>query len=109
MDLSLDHFVINYVGQGRIEVVKRLLSQINLPMKIECLLMDGGFNDAELFEFLDCLKIKFLVRGGVSKKKRYPSKVGPNFTYITGKNKYLVEYINSPKEVKMINFSLLFY
>jgi len=69
-------FVINHLGQERLEVVKRLLSQINLPMKIKCLLMDGGFNDAELFEYLDDKKINFMVRGQVSKKKVYPSKVG---------------------------------
>lgn len=84
-------FVVNYLGQERVEVVKQLLSQINLPMKIECLLMDGGFNDAELFEYLDNEKINFMVRGRVSKKKRYPGKVGSNFAYKTGKSKYLVE------------------
>ncbi|MDH5403548.1 MAG: transposase [Candidatus Heimdallarchaeota archaeon] len=84
-------FVINHLEQGRIEVIKRLLNQINLPMRIDCLLMDGGFNDADLLEFLDDQKINFLVRGRVSKKKRYPGKVGSNFAYITGKNKYPVE------------------
>ena len=84
-------FVINHLGQERLEIVKRLLSQINLPMKIECLLIDGGFNDATLFEYLDSEKINFLVRGRVSKKKRYPGKVGSNFAYRTGKSKYLVE------------------
>lgn len=83
--------VINHLGQERIEVVKRLLNQINLPMKIDCLLMDGGFNDAKIFEYLDSKKINFLVRGRVSKKKRYPGKVGSNFAYKTGKSKYLVE------------------
>lgn len=84
-------FVVNYLGQERVEVVKRLLNQINLPMKIECLLMDGGFNDATLFEYLDNHKINFLVRGRISKKKRYGGKVGSNFAYTTGKSKYLVE------------------
>jgi len=102
-------FVINYLGQERIEVVKQLLGQINLPMKIKCLLMDGGFNDAELFEYLDNEKINFLVRGRISKKKSYPSKVGSNFAYTTGKSKYLVEgylFSNRGKD-KKLQFILL--
>ena len=83
--------MVNHLGQERLEVVKRLLKQINLPLKIECLLMDGGFNDATIFEYLDNEKINFLVRGRVSKKKRYPGKVGSNFAYRTGKSQYLVE------------------
>ena len=84
-------FVINHLGQERIEVVKRLLKQINLPMRIDCLLMDGGFNDEKIFEYLDSKKINFIVRGRISKKKRYPGKVGSNFAYKTGRSKYLVE------------------
>lgn len=83
--------VINHLGQERTEVAKRLLSQINLPMKIDCLLVDGGFNDTKIFEYLDTQKINFLVWGRFSKKKRCPSKVGSNFAYKTGKSRYLVE------------------
>lgn len=102
-------FVVNHLGQERLEVVKRLLKQINLPMKIECLLMDGGFNDAGLFEYLDSQKINFLVRGRVSKKKEYPGKVGSNFAYTTGKSKYKVEaYLYSKRGAdRKLQFILL--
>lgn len=81
-------FAVNYVGQPRQEVVKRLLSQINLPLKIDCLIMDGGFNDSALFSWLDHENIRFIVRGRVSRKKSYPCKVGTSFEYITGSEKY---------------------
>jgi len=32
---------------------KRLLSPINLPLKIDCLLIDGVFDEADLFAWLD--------------------------------------------------------
>lgn len=81
-------FVVNYIGQSMKEVVQRLLSQINLQMKIDCLTMDGGFNSSELFLWLDEENIPFIVRGKVSRKKQYPGKVGSSFEYVTGSKKY---------------------
>jgi hypothetical protein len=90
-------FVCNYVGQPRQEVLKRLLSQINLPMKIDCLLMDGGFNDANLFEWLDQKNISFLVRGRYSSKKTYLGPLWSTFDYTTGAKKYPVRAFLFPR------------
>ena len=93
-------FACNYVGQSRQEVVQRLLSQVNLPMKIDCLLMDGGFNDADLFAWLDQEQIRFLVRGRFSAKKTYPGSLWSTFDYQTGSKKYPVRAFLSPRKRK---------
>ena len=103
-------FVCNYVGQSRQEVVQRLLSQINLPMKIDCLLMDGGFNDADLFAWLDQKQIRFLVRGRFSAKKTYPKGEWTSFDYQTGAKKYPVRgflYLRRNKQEKTETILLL--
>lgn len=79
-------FVVNYLGQSRTEVVKRLLSQITLPIKIECLLIDGGFNDAELFEWLDHSNIRFVCRGRYGRKNA--GKLNTCFQYRVGSKRY---------------------
>lgn len=64
-------FGINYVGQPRDEVVKNLLSQINLPLKIDRILLDGGFASEDVFQYLDGQRYKWIARGRYSSKKDY--------------------------------------
>ena len=56
-------------GQSRAETVRTLL-QIIVPLhlKLDYLLMDGGFASAELFEELDNRNLKWICRGKWRKK-----------------------------------------
>jgi len=65
-------FAINHVNQPREEIVANLLDQINLPLKIELLLLDGGFASKEVLQYLDEeAKIPWITRGKYSSKKEY--------------------------------------
>ena len=56
-------------GQSRAETVRTLLRIIApLRLKLDYLLMDGGFASAELFEELDKRNLKWICRGKWSKK-----------------------------------------
>ena len=77
-----------YKGQSRAETV-RILLQIIAPLglKLDYLLMDGGFASAELFEELDNRSLKWICRGKWSKKI---TPTDSNFLQEIGKVKYQV-------------------
>ncbi len=76
-------FAINYVGQPRDEVVRNLLSQIKLPMKVDRILLDGGFASQEVFTYLDAENYKWIARGRVSSKKEYLGDIMENASLIS--------------------------
>lgn len=66
-------FAINYKNQTRDDVLKIIYAQIRpLNLKIECMVVDGGFASIHCFRFLDSKKIPFVSRGKLYKKKEYP-------------------------------------
>ena len=75
-------FGLNSKNQKRVDVVRRLLDQINgMKMKIQVLLMDGGFQDRETFKLLESRNISWICRGKIRKGKIYPEPVGNSFEY----------------------------
>jgi len=84
-------FGINYVGQSRLDVVKKLLGQINLDLKIDFLFMDGGFASVDIVEYLDLQFIPWITRGNYTKKKTYHGKAtNPYFFPYCLKREYWV-------------------
>ncbi|NIU01476.1 MAG: transposase [Nitrosopumilaceae archaeon] len=80
--------VLMHKGQTKVEVLKRLLNQINkMEVKIDLLSCDGEFYSKDVAECLDNLPQRkgpkrYLIRGSYSKKKDYPGRInGPGFPY----------------------------
>ncbi|MDH5404118.1 MAG: transposase [Candidatus Heimdallarchaeota archaeon] len=66
-------FAVNYKGQTRDDILSNICNQIlPLNLKIEFMVLDGGFASTRCFRFLNSLKIPFLSRGKLYKKKTYP-------------------------------------
>ncbi len=66
-------FAVNYKGQTRDDVLKNIYDQIlPLNLKIECMVIDGGFASTGCFKFLNSKQIPFVSRGKLYKKKTYP-------------------------------------
>ncbi len=64
------------------EVIQRLLDQIDLPLKIDRLLVDGSFATVEVLRYLDeVVKIPWITRGRYSSKKEYHGEPGQRFPY----------------------------
>ncbi len=75
-------FVIVYKGLKRSEIVKKLLSQIKeLYLRIDWLLMDGGFSGVDCIRYLQGEGINFVTRGKFSRKKDYVDSIGLSFAY----------------------------
>lgn len=75
-------FAINYKNQTRDDVLKIIYAQIRpLNLKIECMVLDGGFASVDCLKFLDSKKIPFVTRGKLFKKSRYPG-AEANFEHI---------------------------
>ena len=76
-------FMVCHVGQSRKDVVKQLLGQIKLPLKINRLLLDGGFASLGVLKYLELeLQIPWITRGRYSSKKDYPDEInGQWFPY----------------------------
>ena len=75
-------FVLVWKGMKRVDVVKRLLKQVEtLDLKIDFLLMDGGFSGIENIKYLKEINMNFITRGKLSKKKNYFDSVGLSFDY----------------------------
>ena len=75
-------FVIVYKGLKRIEIVEKLMRQIEgMDLRIDWLLMDGGFSGVDCIGYLKEKQIKFVTRGKYSKKKEYPDSIGLSFAY----------------------------
>ncbi|OLS28203.1 MAG: hypothetical protein HeimC2_08580 [Candidatus Heimdallarchaeota archaeon LC_2] len=74
-------FTINYKGQSRDEVIKKIYQQIlPLNLNIECMVVDGGFASIRCFRFLQNQGVSFVSRGNYFKKRIYPV-IGQNFEH----------------------------
>ncbi|MCH8906288.1 MAG: transposase [Candidatus Heimdallarchaeota archaeon] len=74
-------FAVNYKGQARDDVLQKIYEQIRpLNLKIECMVLDGGFASIRCFRFLDSQQIRFVSRGNRYKKRVYPD-VEKNFEH----------------------------
>ena len=63
-------FAVNYKGQTRDDVLKNIYDQIlPLNLKIECMVIDGGFASTGCFRFLNSQQLPFISRGKLYKKK----------------------------------------
>ncbi|MCY3410928.1 MAG: transposase [Candidatus Heimdallarchaeota archaeon] len=66
-------FAVNFKGQPREEIVKRLMELIApVKLRVRTVLMDGGFASREVFQHLNSLRMDFIARGRYSSKKEYP-------------------------------------
>lgn len=75
-------FVIVYKGLKRVEIIGKLMKQIEgMNLRINWLLMDGGFSGVDCISYLQEKQIKFVTRGKYSKKKAYPDSIGLSFAY----------------------------
>ncbi len=75
-------FVLVWKGMKRVDIVKRLLKQVEtLNLRIDFLLMDGGFSGVDTIKYLQEINMNFITRGKLSKKKTYFDSVGLSFEY----------------------------
>jgi hypothetical protein len=92
-------FCVNHVGQPREEVVKKLLRQIRIPMKIDRILIDGGFATERIFRYLDSRNFKWIARGNYSSKKKYLGDIdGEWFPYCLNNRYPVAAYLVDQKQ-----------
>lgn len=101
-------FMACHVGQSRKEVVKQLLEQIDLPMKINRLLLDGGFASLGVLKYLELeLQIPWITRGKYSSKKEYLGEINDQWFPYRLKDKfeipaYLIQHEGSEQPVLLL-------
>lgn len=77
-------FACNFKGQPREELIEFLLTRFQERfswLKIDLVLLDGGFASVECLKLLDTKKIKYIVRGKFSETKDYPGDFKHSFPY----------------------------
>lgn len=75
-------FAMVWKGMKRVDIINKLLRQIEpLQIRLNWVLMDGGFSGVECVKFLLDKKLKFITRGKYSKKKQYLDSIGLSFEY----------------------------
>ena len=105
-------FVLVWKGMKRVDIVKRLLQQIKpLNLKIDFLLMDGGFSGVDCIKYLKENNINFITRGKFSKKKGYLDSVGLSFDYElkNGKSSVQVEGLLLREKTKKGKRKFIFF
>lgn len=75
-------FVLVWKGMKRVDIIKKLLKQVEpLNLRVDFLLMDGGFSGVASIKYLKEIKMNFITRGKFSKKKQYLDSIGLSFEY----------------------------
>ncbi|MFV2013928.1 MAG: transposase [Candidatus Heimdallarchaeota archaeon] len=83
-------FGVVHVGKTMEEIVRDLINQINIPIKIDRILLDGSFATVDVLKYLDSENFKWIARGRYSSKKDYPGELDDDWFPYLLKNEYPV-------------------